>query len=792
MIEEFLKRFRPGGPWLLAAIPPDGGRLRAKTFTDAAQAASWAENQNQTDNVYFSINPTEKPMSKKPSKEDIARVEWLYVDIDPRAGEEIEAERARILRLLTTGLPKGIPQPSLIIDSGGGFWGFWRLAEPLGVDDFARAEEMNGELARLLDGDHCQNVDRIARLPGTRNWPGQKKAKKGRTPQEAEVVYQTAESYRLEDFPTPAAGSRPPSAGAPARARAGVERSTASAMGTEELEEWAAENGKKISDTTLAIIANGQHPDDSRPYPSRSEALFRVCCDLIRAGVDDAGIFSAITDRNNRISESVLERGDSAEYARRQIERAHEAIAHGGLLLSPSTPLESARAFLEHERPHLLLYNDDWLDYSGAAYVELEDDTVRKYVYEFLERAKRPPTEKQREAGQLVGDDFRPNPAAVSGVIDGLRAIAHRPRDSFVPPCWLEGEGPPAEEVMACRNGLLHLPTGELLEPSPRFFTRSALAFDYDAHAPTPERWLAFLKSLWPEEPEAIDLLQEIFGYVLIPDTSLQKIFLIVGPTRSGKGTIARVLKELVGPSNVCAPSLGDFGENFGLEPLLGKQLATLSDVRLDRAARLAAIAETLLRISGEDTVTVNRKHKSAWTGVLPVRFLLLSNLMPRFSDASPALANRFVPLLMEQSFLGKEDPDLTTKLLAELPGILNWAIEGWRRLRERGRFDLPPSSIEATQELVELAAPVATFLREECELDPNAEVPKAEAFGRWRSWCDRNGSLPGALNSFSAQLYAATSAKVRSKKGRRGEERMMLFSGLRLKCPKGGDPMPF
>lgn len=243
--------------------------------------------------------------------------------------------------------------------------------------------------------------------------------------------------------------------------------------------------------------------------------------------------------------------------------------------------------------------------------------------------------------------------------------------------------------------------------------------FDYDAAAPAPSGWLAFLETLWPDEPEAVTLLQEIFGYLLIPDTSQQKIFLMVGPTRSGKGTIARVLTELVGPPNICAPSLADFGETFGLEPLLSKQLAILSDVRLDGKANHAAIAESLLKISGEDTVTVKRKFKSAWDGRLGVRFMLLSNLMPRFSDASPALANRFVPLLMDQSFLGREDHDLLTKLLPELPGILNWAIDGWRRLRERGRFNLPQSSRDAIQQLIELAAPVATFMREECELDP-------------------------------------------------------------------------
>ena len=92
-------------------------------------------------------------------------------------------------------------------------------------------------------------------------------------------------------------------------------------------------------------------------------------------------------------------------------------------------------------------------------------------------------------------------------------------------------------EIIACRNGLLHVPSGKLLEPTPRFFTRNALAFDFLPDAPAPRQWLDFLNQVWPGGEE-IELLQEIFGYLLVPDTSQQKIFLLVGPKRSGKGTM--------------------------------------------------------------------------------------------------------------------------------------------------------------------------------------------------------------------------------------------------------------
>ena len=116
------------------------------------------------------------------------------------------------------------------------------------------------------------------------------------------------------------------------------------------------------------------------------------------------------------------------------------------------------------------------------------------------------------------------------------------PRDEFTPPCWLEGDGPPPREIVACKNGLLHLPTGQLLGHTPRFFTLNAVDIDFDPAAANPDRWLRFLDDVWPGDAESISTLQEIVGYLLIPDTSQQKLFLLVGPPRSGKGTIARVV----------------------------------------------------------------------------------------------------------------------------------------------------------------------------------------------------------------------------------------------------------
>jgi hypothetical protein len=120
-------------------------------------------------------------------------------------------------------------------------------------------------------------------------------------------------------------------------------------------------------------------------------------------------------------------------------------------------------------------------------------------------------------------------------------------------------------EIVASSNGLLHVGTRKLPDLTPLFFNRVAVPVEYEPAAPEPIRWMRFLNQLWPEDPESTAALQEFFGYVLSGQTDLPKIMLLIGPTRSGKGTIARVLAPLLGKGNAAGPILTSLGTNFGL-----------------------------------------------------------------------------------------------------------------------------------------------------------------------------------------------------------------------------------
>jgi putative DNA primase/helicase len=477
----------------------------------------------------------------------------------------------------------------------------------------------------------------------------------------------------------------------------------------------------------------------------------------------------------------------------RDVENAHALAMRAELAetitLSPGAPLVSARTFMAKRFTHaglrtLLHHNGAFHAWTGTHYPEADDAGLRAGLYDFLDGAVRPFDDGK------VGP-FNPTRSKVADVLDALAAVANL-RAGIRSPAWLgEAVDLPADEIVACRNGLLHLPSGTLLPHTPKLFTQHALDFDYDPMAPAPAAWLHFLAMIWDADEggerraaaEVIDALQEIFGYCLTADTRQQKAFLIIGPKRSGKGTIARTLTRLVGSENVAGPTLASLGQNFGLAPLIGKRVAIISDARLGGRADQQAIAERLLAISGEDALTIDRKYRPAWTGRLPTRFLVLSNELPRLADASGALASRFIVLVMTRSFYGQEDHGLETTLAAELPGILNWAIAGWRRLQDRGHFVQPSASAEAVQEFEDLGSPIGAFLRERCVLRTGASVLVDQLFAMWGDWCKENGwENHGTKASFGKNLRAALPSLTTSQPRDHDGRQRRCYEGIGLR----------
>ncbi|NUK18458.1 DNA primase family protein [Streptomyces lunaelactis] len=452
-------------------------------------------------------------------------------------------------------------------------------------------------------------------------------------------------------------------------------------------------------------------------------------------------------------------------------------------LPAPSNPLAVARRLLpdwqsEDGRLVCRRWRGSWMRWTGTSWRELDEQQMRAHMYTRLEHTIYTTPGKD---GQSETRDWAPTKQKISNLLDALGAITLLPTDVDAP-AWIDQDAPNEDgsPIVACENGLLRIRDRALLAHEPGFFNLVSVPYAYAPQATAPA-WEHFLHQIWPHDPEAVNALQEWFGYVLSGRTDQQKILLIKGPSRSGKGTIARVLKELVGRENLAGPTLAGLGSNFGLSSLLGKPLAVISDARLSGKDG-GQVVERLLTISGEDTIDIDRKFRDPWTGKLPTRLMVLTNELPNFGDSSGVIARRFVVLSMTVSWLGKEDPALTDKLAGEMPGILNWALDGLARLQRAGRITEPASSRESVVIMQDTASPTSAFVRERCTIGHDCTVPVDTLWADWREWAEDNGvRAVGTKQMFGRNLQSVVPQLHRARPRDQFGQQVPTYTGITL-----------
>ena len=259
-------------------------------------------------------------------------------------------------------------------------------------------------------------------------------------------------------------------------------------------------------------------------------------------------------------------------------------------------------------------------------------------------------------------------------------------------------------------------------------------------------------------------------GYVFTMDTRQQKIMMMVGPKRSGKGSIGRVIQQIIGAGYV-APPLSMFGKQFGIQFLIGKSVAFVTDARIGSSFDLPEALQNILRISGEDGITTDRKNQDAWTGRLRTRIMLATNTLLRFPDAGGALRARLLVLSHEVTFYEREDFNLEKKLNAELSGITNWAIAGYQRLIERGHFVQPETGAAVLKDLERIMDPMRTFFIEFCRVKMGALLATNRLYFVYQRWSiEQHRDRILDKNHFASAIRTASDGKakpgVRTKAG--------------------------
>lgn len=329
-------------------------------------------------------------------------------------------------------------------------------------------------------------------------------------------------------------------------------------------------------------------------------------------------------------------------------------------------------------------------------------------------------------------------------------------------------------------NGLLDLRTQQLRSHGPEHLSSLQLPFPFAPAAGCPA-WLGYLEAAVPDAATR-DVLQEWFGYCLIPTTKYEKALFLFGGGGTGKSTFIKTLRKLVGEGNCAAVGLEDLGDKFRVGGLRDRLLNVVTEVNPTRAlndARFKAF------VSG-DPVTGEQKFKDPGVFQPFARFVVAANTPPRVLDQTDAFYRRVLMVRFEQKFVASpnpqadppekaQDPLLSEKLDAELSGILNWALAGLARLEERGRFDLPASLQANVRAFREDQDNALRFLHERCVFGPGLEVGATELYREYLAWCKAHGEKAHANNRFG-QVVSNHPEVQPKKNGNKGR----FYKGLR------------
>jgi putative DNA primase/helicase len=316
--------------------------------------------------------------------------------------------------------------------------------------------------------------------------------------------------------------------------------------------------------------------------------------------------------------------------------------------------------------------------------------------------------------------------------------------------------------IVNVQNGLLNVITGELKPHNTDYFSTVQLAVNYLSNAKCPNFMKYLEHSYYPED---IPLIQEMFGYFLVPITKAQKAFVIVGAAGAGKSlTLLTVNKILLGQKNVSNVMWQSLNERFKTAELFGKYgniFADLPSKAIDDNGMFKALV-------GEDFITAERKGKDPFTFQSYARFLFSCNAIPRnYGDKSEGFYRRLIIIPFAEKQLTKErkDVELFDKLQAEADGIFMFALEGLKRLIEnKFRFSETKNTNAELHKYRVDSNSVLSFVEEFCVIVSDGETERNMLFEKYHDYCKDGNLVPVSQKTFNKDIESAYPNLVRAK----------------------------
>lgn len=285
-------------------------------------------------------------------------------------------------------------------------------------------------------------------------------------------------------------------------------------------------------------------------------------------------------------------------------------------------------------------------------------------------------------------------------------------------------------------NGMLNVHTLELLKPSKNFYSTIRLPVTYDPTAQCP-RFIKFIDEICAGDIELQTVLQEMVGYCLSHNSKAEKAFFLYGSGKNGKSVLAQIIEALIGSENVSCISLEALNNQFGIASMVNKMV----NISAENELKGKLNTQIFKSIISGDTVNVTRKYREDMTCHFSTKLIMLVNNLPTTGDVSYGFFRKIVILPFKVRFEETQDVNLVDKLKREILGILNWALDGLKRLQtQKYQFSRCAAIDHIMQDYANDLNPTKEFFHDFYVSKPDGRIKKSELYSDYQCWASENG----------------------------------------------------
>jgi len=358
-------------------------------------------------------------------------------------------------------------------------------------------------------------------------------------------------------------------------------------------------------------------------------------------------------------------------------------------------------------------------------------------------------------------------------IVENFKHIARKPMDIFNK----------YDGYINLKNGMLDVEFKVLHPHKPEFFSTNQLPYEYNPNAKC-ELWLKTLLEIMENDQNKINILQEFFGLCLTKEIKHHKALLLIGESRSGKSTILHTMRHAIGVQNCSSVPL-KLIDNAQHTPMLINKLVNIDTDVSSKAAEYEAQFKT---ITTGEPVQTNQKYVIAFEFIPYCKLVMAANIFPKITDHSSAFYKRLIVIPCDRVFSYEEqNRDLPRLLMEELPGILNWSIEGLLRLNARGKFEEFDFMRDALEELENENNPVNVFFNDYMLVEMDSYIEKGELYEYYKTWCEKTKNYTLSSARFSSCVFKKFH-KNTPKTARIAENGKRIWKNIRYSSDKASE----